>query len=103
MDFPNALNKEQVMKNFFALTIAVLALAFFVHPAQAQQMSVPNVVGIAYNDAVKAMQAAGFKTSMTMEKTAASAQNGKVLKQKPEAGQKADRNTVVILNGLCIR
>ena len=85
------------MKNIFALTIAVLALAFFVHPAQAQQVSVPNVVGAAYNDAVKAMQAAGLKTSMTMEKTAVSAQNGKVLKQKPEAGQKADKNSVVIL------
>jgi beta-lactam-binding protein with PASTA domain len=93
----NAVDKEQTMKTLFALMIAALALAVFVLPVQAQQVSVPNVAGIAYKDAVKALQAAGFKTSMTMEKTATPAQNGKVSKQKPEAGQKADKNSVVVL------
>jgi beta-lactam-binding protein with PASTA domain len=95
--FIHAINMEQAMKNFLVLAVTAFALAVFALPAQAQQVAVPNVVGVPYADAVKTLQAAGFKTSMTMEKTAASAQNGKVSKQKPEAGQKADKNSAVIL------
>jgi hypothetical protein len=42
----HALGKEQTMKNIFVLTVAALALAVFAVPAQAQQVTVPNVVGM---------------------------------------------------------
>jgi beta-lactam-binding protein with PASTA domain len=85
------------MKNIFVLTVAALALAFFALPVQAQQVAVPNVVGMPSDQAVKTLQACGLKSSITFEKTATKALAGKVSKQNPAAGQKAATNSVVVL------
>jgi beta-lactam-binding protein with PASTA domain len=93
----NAVDKEQTMKTLFAFMIAALALVVFVLPVQAEQVVVPNVVGASYADAVKTLQAAGFNTSMTIEKAATAPQNGKVSKQSIAPYQRVDRGTVVKL------
>jgi beta-lactam-binding protein with PASTA domain len=85
------------MKNIFVLAVAALALAVFAVPAQAQQVTVPNVVGMPSDQAVKTLRAAGLKTSVTLEKTTTPTQGGKVSKQNPAAGQKAGKNSVVVL------
>lgn len=85
------------MKNIFVLAVAALALAVFAVPVQAQQVAVPNVFGMPSDQAVKTLQAYGLKSSITFEKTATKALAGKVSKQNPAAGQKAGKNSVVVL------
>ena len=85
------------MKNIFVLTVAALALAVFAVPAQAQQVTVPNVVGMTTDQAVKTLEAVGLRGPIGFEMTANQAQHGKVTKQNPAAGQKAVKGSGVVL------
>ena len=85
------------MKNIFVLTVAALALAVFAVPAQAQQVTVPNVVGMTTDQAVKTLEAVGLRGPIGFEVTANQAQHGKVTKQNPAAGQKAVKGSGVVL------
>jgi beta-lactam-binding protein with PASTA domain len=85
------------MKNIFVLAVAALALAVFAVPAQAQQVTVPNVVGMTTDQAVKTLEAAGLRGPIGFEVTANQAQHGKVTKQNPAAGQKAVKGSGVVL------
>jgi tetratricopeptide (TPR) repeat protein len=66
-EFSNAVNrsKEQAMKNFLALTVAVLAAVwiavFSASPASAQAVPIPNVIGMDRTLACDKLKAAGFK------------------------------------------
>jgi beta-lactam-binding protein with PASTA domain len=85
------------MKKRFIFTVAVLMAVFFSLPAQAQQVAVPNVVGMTTDQAVKTLEAAGLRGPISFEMTSNQAQHGKVTKQNPAAGQKTVKGSGVVL------
>jgi beta-lactam-binding protein with PASTA domain len=86
------------MKKRMILAIAVTVLAVcFSLPAQAQQVTIPNVVGMTADQAVKVLEGIGLKAPVTLEPTSNQAQAGKVTKQNPAAGQKSVKGAAVVL------
>ena len=78
--------------------VAVVLAVCFALPVQAQQqVTVPNVVGMTTDQAVKTLEAVGLRGPIGFEVTANQAQHGKVTKQNPAAGQKAVKGSGVVL------
>jgi len=84
------------MKKRLILAVAVLAVCFSL-PAQAQQVAVPNVVGMTTDQAVKALEAIGLRGPINFEMTPNQAQGGKVSKQSIAAGQRIVKGSPVVL------
>jgi beta-lactam-binding protein with PASTA domain len=71
---------------------------FFSLPAQAQQVAVPNVVGMPANQAVKTIESLGLRAPVTVEgMTPDQKQAGKITKQNPLPGQKVAAGGAVTL------
>jgi len=86
------------MKKGLIFTVAVVMAAFFSLPAQAQQVAVPNVVGMPADQAVKTIQSLKLRAPVTVEgMTPDQKQAGKITKQNPSPGQKVAAGGVVTL------
>jgi len=85
------------MKKRLILAVAVLAVCFSL-PAQAQQVAVPNVVGMPADQAIKTIQSLGLRAPVTVEgMTPDQKQAGKITKQNPSPGQKVAAGGAVTL------
>jgi beta-lactam-binding protein with PASTA domain len=85
------------MKKRLFFTVAVLAV-FFSVPVQAQQVAVPNVVGMPADQAIKTIQSLGLRAPVTVEgMTPDQKQAGKITKQNPPPGQKVAAGGAVTL------
>ena len=85
------------MKKRLIFAVAVLAV-FFSVPAQAQQVAVPNVVGMPADQAIKTIQSLGLRAPVTVEgMTPDQKQAGKITKQNPSPGQKVAAGGAVTL------
>jgi hypothetical protein len=96
------------MKRRMILAIAVAVLtAFFSQPMHADQatvpkpgpytVTVPNVIGMTYEQAAKAFNAAGCTmSSIAFEETSSQSQVGKVSKQSIAAGQKFSNKSPMV-------
>jgi beta-lactam-binding protein with PASTA domain len=85
------------MKKRLIFAVAVLAL-FFSVPVQAQQVAVPNVVGMPADQAIKTIQSLGLRAPVTVEgMTPDQKQAGKITKQNPSPGQKVAAGGAVTL------
>ena len=60
-------------------------------------MAVPDVVGDDVNDAVDALEQAGFRVRQREDKVATPDEDGVVSAQNPPAGEKRDKNARVII------
>lgn len=85
------------MKNRFMIALFVVLAVSFALPVQAQQVAVPNVVGMPTDQAVKALEAIGLRGPINFEMTPNQAQGGKVSKQSIAAGQKIAKGSPVVL------
>jgi len=67
--------------------LAYLVVAFFIFPKGVipQDVRVPNVVGLTYNDAVRALEQRGFKAERGEQRFHNAAPRGTVLEQTPAA------------------
>ncbi len=93
----NTAYMELAMKNRLTIALFVVLVVFFVLPVQAQQVAVPNVVGMPTDQAVKALEAVGLRGPINFEMTPNQAQGGKVSKQSIAAGQKIAKGNPVVL------
>jgi beta-lactam-binding protein with PASTA domain len=85
------------MKKRLIFAVAVLAV-FFSVPVQAQQVAVPNVVGMPADQAIKTIQSLGLRAPVTVEgMTPDQKQAGKITKQNPPPGQKVAAGGAVTL------
>ena len=66
-------------------------------PAEPTQVAVPDVVGDDVNDAVDALEQAGFRVRQREDKVATPDEDGVVSAQNPPAGEKRDKNARVII------
>lgn len=80
--------------------IAYLVVAFVVFPSGVvpQDLKIPNVVGLPYDDAVVRLQDAGFVAQHGEERFAAAAPKNTVLEQSPPAGSKDVGGATVTLD-----
>ena len=86
------------MKKRLIFTVAVVIALSFSLPAQAQQVAVPNVVGMPADQAVKTIQSLGLRAPVTVEgMTPDQKQAGKITKQNPLPGQKVPAGGAVTL------
>jgi beta-lactam-binding protein with PASTA domain len=81
---------------FFAFAVVMAVCIAF--PVQAQQVAVPNVVGMPADQAVKTIQSLGLRAPVTVEgMTPDQKQAGKITKQNPSPGQKVAAGGAVTL------
>jgi eukaryotic-like serine/threonine-protein kinase len=85
------------MKNRWMIVLFISLALCFAIPAYAQQVVVPNVVGMPTDQAVKALEAIGLRGPINFEMTPNQAQAGKVSKQSIAAGQKIAKGSPVVL------
>lgn len=80
--------------------LAYLIVAFVVFPSGVvpQDLKIPNVVGLSYDDAVLRLQDAGFGAQRGEERFAAAAPKNTVLEQNPPAGSKDISGATVTLD-----
>ena len=80
--------------------IAYLIVAFFIFPAGLipQDLKLPNVVGMALEDAQTNLGRAGFKGAIGQERYHASAPKGTVLQMTPPAGSREMEGSRVLLD-----
>ena len=91
------------MKKRLIFAVAVLAV-FFSVPVQAQQVAVPNVVGMPADQAIKTIQSLGLRAPVTVEgMTPDQKQAGKITKQNPSPGQKSPPAALSPCSRSCIR
>lgn len=84
--------------------LAFLVVAFFVFPAGVipQDIRIPNVIGLTYTDAVRALDQRGFKGERGEQRFHNAAPKGTVLDQQPAAGSAempGTRVTLVVSSG----
>ena len=79
------------------LVIAMVVALCAVSVAHAQQATVPNVVGMPVNQAVKALNGTGLQGTTSSHLTTNKSQDGTVMKQDPAAGQKIVKGGAVAL------
>jgi beta-lactam-binding protein with PASTA domain len=85
------------MKKRLIFAVAVLAV-FLSAPVQAQQVAVPNVVGMPADQAIKTIQSLGLRAPVTVEgMTPDQKQAGRITKQNPSPGQKVAAGGAVTL------
>lgn len=79
---------------------AYLIVALFIFPSrsEASDQPVPNVTGLAYNDAAAQLQQAGFKAARGEQRYQATAPRGTVLAQTPDPGTVEPPGTTVVLD-----
>jgi serine/threonine-protein kinase len=79
--------------------LAYLIVAFFVFPAGVipQDVRVPNVIGLTYNDAVRTLQTKGFQAERGETRFHNAAPKGTVLDQQPAPDARENPNTRVTL------
>lgn len=79
---------------------AYLIVAFFVFPATIipSDREVPNVVGMAYDEATKRLTEDGFRAATGEQRFHASAPAGTVLEQEPPAGANEPKGAEVVLH-----
>ena len=82
----------------FALAYLVVALLIFPASSVASDLSVPNVTGLAYDDATSRLKDAGFKASRGERRFDAAAPAGAVLAQTPVPGTTEPKGTTVVLD-----
>lgn len=82
--------------------LAYLVVAFFVFPKGVipQDVRVPNVVGLTYNDAVRALEQRGFKGERGEQRFHNAAPRGTVLEQSPaaESQEAAGRKVTLVVS-----
>ena len=80
--------------------LAYLVVAFFVFPPQIipDDVKVPQVVGLLYDEAVNRLEAAGFKAKTGEERFVELAPKSTVLAQSPPPGATEPRGTEIVLD-----
>lgn len=80
--------------------LAYLLVAFVVFPRQliSDDSRVPSVIGMAYDDANKRLENAGFRVTTREQRYHESAPEGSVLGQVPPAGSREPRGTTISLD-----
>jgi beta-lactam-binding protein with PASTA domain len=82
--------------------LAYLVVAFFIFPKGVipQDVRVPNVLGLAYNDAVRTLETRGFKAERGEQRFHNAAPRGTVLEQSPaaESQEAAGRRVTLVVS-----
>ena len=80
--------------------LSYLIVAFFVFPATIipSDRKVPNVVGMAYDEAAKRLTADGFRAATGEQRFHASAPTGTVLEQEPPSGSVEAKGAEIVLH-----
>src|SRR5690625_3504527 len=82
-----------------ALLLAGIAFGIYklMQPPPVEQVEVPKVVGMDFDEAKRALTNEGFKVADPEETPSGKVDEGKVISQDPGAGQTADENSTVTL------
>jgi beta-lactam-binding protein with PASTA domain len=82
----------------FALAYLIVAVFIFPSTSVASDLSVPNVTGLAFDDATAKLHDAGFKVSRGERRYDATAPAGQVLGQTPIPGTTEPKGATVVLD-----
>ncbi len=80
--------------------IAYLVVFFFLFPARLvpEELKIPNVLGLTYDDAVHKLNAAGFKAEQGESRYNVGSPKSTVLQQTPNAGAPGARGSKIVLD-----